>query len=159
MFQLLAHFMQRNRLKQTVIISGRLKNSYCYKNTFNLLFLILNLKGDRTWIALSARTAMNLTIAYLIVVDINLSYNTQIKPDHFPISKVHGLSTLFKVYVHIHINTVNIFYVYVHISNMYMHTWWLLNWHIHRATNNTFLLSGMEKKKERKYIYNKKITT
>lgn len=66
---------------------------------------------------------MNLTIVYLIVVDINLSYNTQIKPDYFPISKVHGLSTLLKVYVHTHINTVNIFYVYVHISNMYMHTW------------------------------------
>lgn len=42
MFQSLAHFMWRNRLKQTVLIFLVTQNSHCYTNTFNLLFLGLN---------------------------------------------------------------------------------------------------------------------
>lgn len=42
MFQSLAHFMWRNRLKQTVLVFLVTQNSHCYTNTFNLLFLGLN---------------------------------------------------------------------------------------------------------------------
>lgn len=68
MFQLLAHFIQRNRLKQTVLIFMVTQKSYCYKNTFNLLFLFLN------WIQVGRDERKRLTNLLLQLVLLSLSY-------------------------------------------------------------------------------------
>ena len=68
MFQLLAHFIQRNRLKQTELIFMVTQNSYCYKNTFNLLFLFLN------WIQVGRDESKRLTNLLLQLVFLSLSY-------------------------------------------------------------------------------------
>lgn len=68
MFQLLVHFIQRNRSKQAVLIFMVTQNSYCYKNTFNLLFLILN------WIQVGRDERKCLTNLLLQLVLLSLSY-------------------------------------------------------------------------------------
>lgn len=62
------HFIQRNRLKQTVLIFMVTHNSYCYKNTFNLLFLFLN------WIQVGRDERKRLTNLLLQLVLLGLSY-------------------------------------------------------------------------------------
>lgn len=67
-FHLLVHFIKRNRLKQTVFIFIVTQNSYCYKNTFNLLFLFLN------WIQVGRDERKRLTNLLLQLVFLSLSY-------------------------------------------------------------------------------------
>lgn len=68
MFQLLTHFIQRSRLKQTVLIFMVTQNSYCYSDTFNLLFLVLN------WIQVGNDESKHLTNLLLQLVLLSLSF-------------------------------------------------------------------------------------
>lgn len=67
-FQSLAHFMWRNRLKQTVLVFLVTQNSHCYMNTFNLLSLGLN------WIQVGRDESKRCTNLLLQLVLLSLSY-------------------------------------------------------------------------------------
>lgn len=68
MFQSLAHFMWRNRLKQTVLVFLVTQNSHCYTNTFNLPFLGLN------WIQVGRDESKRCTNLLLQLLLLTLSY-------------------------------------------------------------------------------------
>lgn len=67
-FQSLAHFMWRNRLKQTVLVFLVTQNSHCSTNTFNLPFLGLN------WIQVGRDESKHCTNLLLQLLLLTLSY-------------------------------------------------------------------------------------